>query len=351
MNAPAMPSGKTAFITGITGQDGYYLTRLLLVKGYTVHGIVRRSSTLTRGRMDQLRQEMPDLAHAVHLHYGDLTDAAGIIERIMQTEPDEIYNLAAQSHVRVSFDKPAYTQQVNADGALNVLEGTRLLSTRKPVRVYQASTSEMFGGLPGSAPQSETTPFHPRSPYASAKVAAFHHTVNYREAYGLFACNGILFNHESPMRGENFVTRKITLAAARIKEGLQQDISLGNLDAERDWGFAGDYVEAMWLMLQHDTPEDFVIATGECHTVREFLDLSFQAVGLDYQQYVKIDPRFFRPTEVEVLRGDARKARRLLGWEPRTSFRELVTMMVKHDVKVARAERRHLEHLRLDEEE
>jgi GDPmannose 4,6-dehydratase len=331
---------KTALLTGITGQDGYYLTRLLLGKGYVVHGIVRRSSSMSRCRLDQLKEEVGEAAERLHLHYGDVADGAGVIERIMELAPDELYNLAAQSHVRVSFDKPIFTHQVNALGALHVLEGARLLNRSKPVRVYQASTSEMFGGLPGTAPQSETTPLHPRSPYACAKVAAFHHTVNYRESYGLFACNGILFNHESPQRGENFVTRKITLAAARIKCGLQERLALGNLDARRDWGYAGDFVEAMWRMLQRDTADDFVIATGETHTVREFIEAAFGRVGLDWQSYVDIDPRFFRPSEVEVLCGDATKARELLGWRPATTFRELVEMMVDHDLELARREQK-----------
>jgi GDPmannose 4,6-dehydratase len=330
---------KRAFITGITGQDGYYLTRLLLRKGYDVQGIVRRTSTMTRRRIDQLKDELPEDAGRVTMQYGDVTDAAGLIRIVMELEPDEIYNLAAQSHVRVSFDKPAYTQSANADGCLNLLEAVRLLNQRKPVRYYQASTSEMYGGLPETVPQNEETRFHPRSPYATAKVAAFHHTVNYREAYGLFACNGILFNHESPLRGENFVTRKITLAAARIKEGLQSEIALGNLDAQRDWGYAADYVEAMWMMLQHAEPDDFVIATGESHTVREFLQEAFGRLSLDYEQYVRIDPKYFRPTEVEQLCGDPGKAKRVLGWEPRTSFSQLVQLMVDHDCELARRER------------
>ncbi|MBX3437095.1 MAG: GDP-mannose 4,6-dehydratase [Planctomycetaceae bacterium] len=330
---------KRAFVTGITGQDGYYLTRLLLEKGYDVQGIVRRTSSMTRRRIDQLKDEMPECADRITMQYGDVTDAAGLIRVVMELEPDEIYNLAAQSHVRVSFDKPAYTQSANADGCLNLLEAVRLLNQRKPVRFYQASTSEMFGGLPETVPQSEQTRFHPRSPYATAKVAAFHHTVNYREAYGLFACNGILFNHESPLRGENFVTRKITLAAARIKEGLQSELSLGNLDALRDWGYAADYVEAMWMMMQQDDPDDFVIATGVSHSVREFLEEAFSRVGLDYQDYLRIDQKYFRPTEVEQLCGDPSKARDVLGWEPKTDFYQLVQLMVDHDCEVAKHER------------
>ncbi len=330
---------KRAFVTGITGQDGYYLTRLLLEKGYDVHGIVRRTSSMNRRRIDQLKEEMPESADRITMQYGDVTDAAALIRVVMELEPDEIYNLAAQSHVRVSFDKPGYTQAANAEGCLNLLEAMRLLNQRKPVRFYQASTSEMFGGLPGTVPQSENTRFHPRSPYATAKVAAFHHTVNYREAYGLFACNGILFNHESPLRGENFVTRKITLAAARIKEGMQTDISLGNLDAERDWGYAADYVEAMWMMLQHHEPDDFVIATGESHSVRDFLREAFDRVGLNGEDYVRIDPKYLRPTEVLHLCGDPGKAREVLGWTPKTSFTELVQLMVDHDCELARRER------------
>jgi GDPmannose 4,6-dehydratase len=330
---------RTALITGITGQDGYYLTRLLLEKGYTVHGIVRRASTMNRTRIDQLKLEMPDAAARVILHYGDLTDAASLHRLVDEIAPDEIYNLAAQSHVRVSFDTPLYTQQVNADGALNVLESARVLNNRKPVRVYQASTSEMFGGMPGTVPQSETTPFHPRSPYGCAKVAAFYYTVHYRESCGLFACNGILFNHESPMRGETFVTRKITLAATRIKMGLQSTLRMGNLKAERDWGFAGDYVEAMWRMLQQPQPDDFVISTGQMHSVEEFLVAVFTRLELDWREYVQIDPQYFRATEVEQLCGDSRKARELLGWQPRTSFTQLVDLMVAHDLRLAKQER------------
>ena len=332
-------SHKTALLTGITGQDGYYLTRLLLQRGYQVHGIVRRSSSINRGRIDLLRKQMPAEADRIHLHYGDLTDGVGLLEKTLEIQPDEIYNLGAQSHVRVSFDTPHYTHQVNAAGALNVLEAARVLSRTKAVRVYQASTSEMFGGIPGSAPQNERTPFHPRSPYGCAKVAAFQHTVNYREAYGMFACNGILFNHESPHRGETFVTRKITLAAARIKEGLQRELILGNCDAKRDWGFAGDYVEAMWLMLQQEQPDDFVIATGETHSVQEFLEIAFGNLGLDWQEFVRHDPKYLRPAEVEILCGDASKAREKLNWKPRTSFKELVEMMVNYDLQLANRER------------
>lgn len=329
----------TALITGITGQDGYYLARLLLQKGYDVHGIVRRSSVMNRVRIDQLKSEVPDQAHRITMHYGDLTDNASILHRVLELEPDEIYNLGAQSHVRVSFDKPMYTQQVNADGALNVLEAARLLNRTKTVKVYQASTSEMFGGLPGTVPQSEKTPFHPRSPYGCAKVAAFHYTVHYRESRDLFATNGILFNHESPLRGESFVTRKITLAATRIAEGLQSELKLGNTKAQRDWGFAGDYVEAMWLMLQHETPDDFVIATGVMRSIEDFLDATFGMLDLDWHDYVTIDPYYFRPTEVHELRGDPTKAKEVLGWEAGTSLEELVRIMVEHDHELARREK------------
>jgi GDPmannose 4,6-dehydratase len=328
-----------ALITGITGQDGYYLSDLLLRKGYVVHGVVRRTSEMRRLRLDRLLEEHPDYRGRLSLHYGDVTDSAAITRLVLSCKPAEVYNLAAQSHVRVSFDKPGYTQAVNGEGALNVLSAVRLLAESQPVKFLQASTSEMFGGMPGTAPQNESTPFHPRSPYATSKVTAHHHTVNAREAYGLFACAAICFNHESPMRGENFVTRKITRAATRIKEGLQDELRLGNLDAKRDWGFAGDYVEAMWLMLQQDEPDDYVIASGETHSVREFLDVAFAAVALDWQDYVAIDERYLRPSEVEVLQGDASKARRVLGWEPKTSFEELVRLMIEQDWELARREK------------
>jgi GDPmannose 4,6-dehydratase len=328
-----------ALITGISGQDGSYLTELLLEKGYEVHGIVRRNSSMTRARLDEIMRIHPSLPRPT-LHYGDLTDAASLFRLVMELEPDEVYNLAAQSHVRVSFDKPSYTVEVAALGAMHLLEAVRLLNSRRPVRFYQASTSEMFGGFPETAPQSETTPFHPRSPYACAKVFAHHQTVNYREAYGMFACCGILFNHESPRRGESFVTRKITLAAARIREGIQAELRLGNLDAQRDWGYAGDYVEAMWLMLQQDQPDDYVIATGQTHSIRELLDVAFERVGLDWHDYVRDDPRFYRPSEVNVLLGDAGKARDRLGWTPKTSFQDLVRLMVDSDLQLARRETR-----------
>ena len=335
---------KIALITGITGQDGYYLTKLLLQKDYEVHGIVRRSSSINRDRIDQLKKEMPELAANLTMHYGDVTDGSSVLRLVLEYEPDEIYNLAAQSHVRVSFDKPIYTQQVDAEGALNVLEAARVLNSKKTVRVYQASSSEMFGGIEGTAPQSETTPFHPRSPYACAKVSAFHYTVHYREANDLFACNGILFNHESPMRGETFVTRKISLGAARIKVGVQNGLELGNLSAKRDWGFAGDYVEAMWMMLQQDQPDDFVIATGKTRSVEEFLQIAFEHCGLSWKDHVSINPMYFRPTEVDILCGDAGKAKEILGWEPRTTFDELVQMMVEHDIELAKRERMLAEH-------
>ena len=331
---------KTALVTGITGQDGYYLTRLLLQKGYAVHGIVRRTSAMNRRRIDQLKDELPELGRNLTMHYGDVTDATGVFRLVMELEPDEIYNLAAQSHVKISFENPAYTQSVNAEGALNVLEAARFLNKRKEIRVYQASTSEMFGGLPDTIPQSELTRFHPRSPYGCAKVAAYHFAINYREAYGLFTANGILFNHESPLRGENFVTRKITIGATRIREGLQTVLRMGNIHTQRDWGFAGDYVESMWLMLQQDEPDDYVIATGESHTVEEFLDEAFHAVDLEWQPYVQIDPYYFRPTEVEFLLGDASKARAQLGWTPKTTFPELVQTMIEHDLARAQQERR-----------
>ena len=328
---------KTALITGITGQDGSYLAELLLSKGYEVHGLVRRSSTFNTERIESIYQD-PHLPDArLFLHYGDLTDGQNLTNLVLNTEPDEIYNLGAQSHVRVSFDAPAYTLQTVAAGALNVLEAARQLNKRKPVRVYQASSSEMFGDVV-ETPQTETTLFQPQSPYACAKVYAFHQTVNYRHAYDMFASNGILFNHESPRRGETFVTRKITRAATRIKLGLQDKLYLGNLDAKRDWGYAGDYVEAMWLMLQHDEPDDFVVATNETHTIREFLDLAFSRLELDWNNYVEIDPRYFRPTEVNLLLGDSSKAQDILGWQPNTTFAGLVDLMVDSDLELAHQE-------------
>lgn len=327
-------SVKKALITGITGQDGSYLTELLLKKGYEVYGIVRRSSSFNRGRIDPIYQD-PHVPNArLHLIYGDLTDASSLNRIIRTVRPDEIYNLGAQSHVRVSFDIPEYTADATGVGTIRLLEAIRE-SGLQP-RFYQASSSEMFGKVQ-EVPQRETTPFYPRSPYGVAKVSAYWSTVNYREAYDLFACNGILFNHESPRRGESFVSRKITMAAARIKLGIQRDLYLGNLDAKRDWGYAGDYVRAMWLMLQQEEPDDYVIATGETHSVRELLDLAFGYVDLDWHDYVKIDPLYYRPTEVDLLIGDASKARRKLGWEPKVSFRELITMMVDSDLKAEQA--------------
>lgn len=316
----------TALITGITGQDGSYLAELLLDKGYEVHGLVRRSSELKRDRIDHLHQA--PFADRITLHHGDLDEPLGLVRILQQTRPDEVYHLAAQSHVQVSFELPDYTGSATGVGTMRLLEAIRLSEVGS--RFYQASSSEMFGSAP--PPQSELTPFHPRSPYAVAKVYSYWATVNYREAYGMFASNGILFNHESPRRGENFVTRKITKAVAAIAAGTQDKLYLGNLDARRDWGFAGDYVEGMWRMLQHDTPDDFVLATGEAHSVREFCEAAFGHVGLDYDDHVVVDERFFRPAEVDYLLGDATKARESLGWTPTTSFTELVTMMVDADL-------------------
>ena len=322
-----------ALITGITGQDGSYLTELLLGKGYEVYGIIRRSSSFNTARIDHLYQDphAPDVR--LRLVYGDLNDASSL-NRILRTiQPDEIYNLGAQSHVRVSFDVPEYTADVTGLGTIRLLEAIRE-SGLKP-KFYQASSSEMFGKVQ-EIPQRETTPFYPRSPYGAAKLYAHWVTVNYREAYNFFACSGILFNHESPRRGETFVTRKITKAAARIKLGIQQDLYLGNLDAKRDWGYAGDYVQAMWLMMQQDQPDDYVIATGETHTVREFLEVAFEHLSLDWKRYTKIDPKYYRPTEVDLLIGDASKAKKQLQWEPRVRFQELATMMVDADLEAER---------------
>jgi GDPmannose 4,6-dehydratase len=327
---------KTALITGITGQDGSYLAELLLAKGYAVHGIIRRSSTFNTERLESIYADPHESETPLRLHYGDMTDAASLRRILEAVRPDEVYNLAAQSHVRVSFDQPQYTAEVVGNGALNLLEAVRDYARHQPaVRVYQAGSSEMFGAA--RPPQSEATAFYPRSPYAVGKVAAHWFCVNYREAYGLFVCNGILFNHESPRRGETFVTRKITRALARIKHGLQDRLYLGNLDARRDWGFAGDYVDAMWRMLQHDQPDDYVIATGESHSVREFLEVASAFVGVDWKRHVDIDPRYYRPTEVDFLLGDSTKARRLLGWSPSVTFEQLVRMMAEHDL--GRAER------------
>jgi GDPmannose 4,6-dehydratase len=328
---------RRAFVTGITGQDGSYLTELLLAKDYEVHGMMRRASTFNTGRLDAIYQDPHEKCRRLFLHYGDLTDSNCLSRLLLEIEPDEIYNLGAQSHVRVSFDQPLYTVDVGATGTLRVLEAVRQLSRRKEVRFYQASSSEMYGKV-REIPQRETTPFYPRSPYACGKVFAYYQTVNYREAYGLFACNGILFNHESPRRGETFVTRKITRAATRIKEGLQDKLFLGNLDAQRDWGYAKDYVEAMWLMLQQDEPDDFVIATGQAHRVREFAQRVFELLGLNYEEYIEIDARYFRPSEVDLLVGDPSKARDKLGWEASTTFDELAQIMVEADWKLAREE-------------
>ena len=322
-----------ALITGITGQDGSYLAEFLLAKGYEVFGIIRRSSTFTTERLDPIYQDphVPDAK--LRLIYGDLNDASSLNKILRTVRPDEIYNLGAQSHVRVSFDVPEYTAEITAVGTLRLLEAIRE-SGLQP-KFYQASSSEMFGKV-SEIPQKETTPFYPRSPYGAAKAFSYWITVNYREAYNLFACNGILFNHESPRRGETFVSRKITKAAARIKLGLQKELFLGNLEAKRDWGFAGDYILAMWLMLQQDAPDDFIIATGETHTVRHLVDLAFRHLDLDWQEFVKIDPRYYRPTEVDVLIGDASKAREKLNWQPKVSFNELVVMMVDADLQAER---------------
>jgi GDPmannose 4,6-dehydratase len=322
-----------ALITGITGQDGSYLAEFLLAKGYQVHGLVRRSSTFNTWRIDHLPR-----GENFALHYGDLNDVSSLLEVIRKVNPEEVYNLAAQSHVRVSFDMPEYTAEATGLGCLRLLEVLRAEGMLK-TRFYQASSSELYGKV-HEVPQSEKTPFHPRSPYAAAKAFAFYTTLNYREAYGMHAVNGILFNHESPRRGESFVTRKITLAATRIKLGLQSSLALGNLDAKRDWGFAKDYVEAMWLMLKTDRPDDYVIATGETHSVKEFLDETFDYLKLDWKKYVKLDERHLRPSEVDLLIGDPRRAQTELGWKPRTTFKELVHLMVDADMAVAEREKR-----------
>ena len=330
---------KKALIAGITGQDGSYLSELLLEKGYEVHGIIRRSSTFNTDRIDHLYRDPHDPEARLFLHYGDLSDATGLRRILEKVQPNEVYNLAAQSHVKVSFEEPEYTADIVGTGTLRLLEALRdherAHSTQ--VRFYQAGSSEMFGAaLP---PQSEQTPFHPRSPYAVAKVAGHWFARNYRESYGMFVCNGILFNHESPRRGETFVTRKITRALGRIVTGLQSKLYLGNLSARRDWGFAGDYAEAMWLMLQQDTPDDYVVATGESYSVSQFLEEAFSYAGLDWRQYVETDPRYFRPAEVDHLHGDPAKAKARLGWQPRVSFKQLVAMMVDHDLELARQEK------------
>jgi GDPmannose 4,6-dehydratase len=343
-------TSKVALITGVTGQDGAYLAEFLLDKGYEVHGIKRRSSLFNTDRIDHLYQDPHETNRKFVLHHGDMTDSSSLVRIIQQVQPDEIYNLAAQSHVAVSFEEPEYTANSDALGALRVLEAIRILGLEKKTRFYQASTSELYG-LVQETPQKETTPFYPRSPYAVAKLYAYWITVNYREAYGMYACNGILFNHESPIRGETFVTRKITRALARIKLGLQDCLFLGNLDSKRDWGHAKDYVEMQWLMLQQETPDDFVIATGVQYSVRQFVDaaakeigisVTWKGTGVDEKGYdaqgkciVQVDPRYFRPTEVETLLGDATKAREKLGWTPRTRFDELVAEMVREDLKAA----------------
>jgi GDPmannose 4,6-dehydratase len=319
-----------ALITGVSGQDGSYLAELLLSKGYEVHGLIRRSSSFNTHRLDPIYQDPHEAGVRFLMHYGDLSDSGSLVNLIRELEPDEIYHLGAQSHVKVSFEIPEYTADATAMGTARILEAIR--ASGVSTRFYQAGSSEMFGSAP--PPQSEQTPFHPRNPYGVAKVFAHWITINYREAYGLFAANGILFNHESPRRGETFVTRKISRAVARIKAGIQDRLFLGNLDAERDWGYAPEYVEAMWLMLQHDEPLDLVIATGESHTVREFAQLAFAHVDLEWERYVEIDPRYYRPSEVDSLRGDARTAREILGWQPRTSFEELVRIMVDGDVQL-----------------
>ncbi|MCM0082793.1 GDP-mannose 4,6-dehydratase [Geomonas sp. Red32] len=345
---------KKALITGITGQDGSYLAELLLSKGYQVHGMIRRSSSFNTGRIDHIYRDPHEAGTKLFLHYGDLNDASSINRILREVRPDEIYNLGAQSHVRVSFDVPEYTGEVDALGAVRILEGIR--ETGISPRFYQASSSELYGKVV-ETPQKETTPFYPRSPYAAAKAYAYYITLNYRESYDLFACNGILFNHESPRRGETFVTRKITRAAARIKLGLQHCLYLGNLDAKRDWGFAGDYVEAMWLMLQQETADDFVVATGETHSVREFAELVFGRLGMHLEWQgegahekgidiktgkvvIEIDPRYFRPAEVDLLLGDPAKAKRVLKWEPKTTFQGLVEMMTDTDLALAEREMR-----------
>ncbi len=330
---------KRALLTGITGQDGSYLTELLLAKGYEVHGIVRRASTFNTDRIDHLYVDPHKPEARMFLHYGDLSDGPGLRRVLEEVQPDEVYNLGAQSHVAVSFQQPEYTADADGLGTLRLLEAVRDVKqrTQADLRFYQAGTSEMFGASP--PPQSEATPFYPRSPYAAAKVMAHHLVVNYREAYGLHASNGILFNHESERRGETFVTRKITRAATRIKLGLQEKLYLGNLDAMRDWGHAADYVEAMWRMLQQDEPGDYVVATGESHTIRSFVERVFARLELDWQEHVRIDPRYFRPTEVVALQGDPSRAKRVLGWEPRIGLDELISRMLAQDMELARQEK------------
>jgi len=328
---------KKALVTGVTGQDGSYLAELLLEKGYEVHGMIRRSSSFNTGRIDHIYVDPHSAGVRLFLHYGDLNDASSLNLLLKKIRPEEIYNLGAQSHVRVSFDVPEYTGEVTGLGAARLLEAVREMDLNR-TRIYQASSSEMFGASP--PPQNEKTPFYPRSPYGAAKVYAYWMGVNYREAYGLHVCNGILFNHESPRRGETFATRKVTRAATRIKLGLQEKLFLGNLEAKRDWGYAKDFVEAMWLMLQQPQGDDYVVATGEAHTVRELCEEAFAAVDLDYRKYVELDPRYLRPTEVDFLLGDSTKARKVLGWKAKTSFKELIRLMVQSDLELARREQR-----------
>jgi GDPmannose 4,6-dehydratase len=332
---------KVALITGVTGQDGSYLAEFLIKQGYEVHGVVRRTSSFATGRIDHMRKGFGASPSPLQLHYGDLGDGTGLRAIIEQVRPDEVYNLAAQSHVRISFDQPEYTADVVGLGALRLLEALRDHNKRhgRAARYYQAGSSEMFGRV-AEVPQRETTPFHPRSPYACAKVYAHWQTINYREAYGLFAVNGILFNHESPRRGENFVTRKITRSATRIKLGMQDRLALGNLEARRDWGFAGDYVEAMWMMLQQEQPGDYIVATGETHSVQDFLERVFHLLKLDWRKHLDTDPRYLRPSEVDLLQGDSSKTRRILGWKPRVNFEQLVEMMVEADLELAGSELR-----------
>ena len=325
---------KKALITGVTGQDGAYLSELLIKKGYEVHGLIRRASTFNTERVDHLYQDPHEKDVRFFLHYGDLADGSGLRTILERVQPDEVYNLGAQSHVKVSFEQPVYTADIVGKGTLRLLEVLRdyIQQAGKQVRFYQAGSSEMFGASP--PPQNEKTPFYPRSPYAVSKVAGYWYSVNYRESYNMFICNGILFNHESPRRGETFVTRKITRALGRIKMGLQEKLYLGNLDAKRDWGFAGDYVEAMWLMLQQEQPDDYVVCTGTTHSVREFCEAAFSHVGLNYQDYVVQDPRFYRPAEVDLLVGNPQKAREKMGWQPKISFEKLIQMMVDADLQM-----------------
>ena len=327
---------KKALITGLTGQDGAYLIRLLLAKGYEVHGIKRRTSTFSTARIDDIYNAPALSSGQLVIHHGDLDDGLALYSLMQRIQPDEVYNLAAQSHVGISFENPVSTVMINCCGTINLLEAVRYLN--KACRFYQASSSEMYGSTP--PPQNESTPFHPRSPYACSKLYSHFQTVNYHEAYGLHASNGILFNHESPLRGENFVTRKVTRAATRIKLGLLEKLRLGNLEARRDWGYAPEYVEAMWMMLQHHTPDDYVVATGEMHSVRELCDIAFAAVGLDYHDFVVTEERYLRPAEVPALCGDASKARRRLGWTPKTTFKELVELMIEKDMELAEQEKK-----------